>query len=89
MSRTQVKRMIRIEAVIVSILGALLGLVIGIAFAWAMQRALTDVGVTELSIPGGQLLFLLIVAIGLGMLAAIFPARRAAKLDVLQAIAYE
>jgi putative ABC transport system permease protein len=89
MSRTQVKRMVRVEAVIVAILGALLGLVIGIAFAWAMQRALADIGVSKLSIPGGQLIFLLIVAIGLGILAAIFPARRAAKLNVLEAISYE
>jgi putative ABC transport system permease protein len=89
MSRTQVKRMVRIEAVIVAILGAVLGLVIGIVFAWAMQHALTDVGVTELAIPGAQLVILLLIAIVLGVIAAIFPARRAAKLNVLDAIAYE
>ena len=89
MSRKQVKRMVRVEAVIVAVLGALLGLVIGIAFAWAMQHALEDVGVTQLSIPGAQLLALLVIAILLGVLAAIFPARRAAKLNVLDAIAYE
>ena len=89
MSRKQVKRMVRVEAVIVAVLGALLGLVIGIAFAWAMQHALKDVGVTQLSIPGAQLVALLVIAILLGVLAAIFPARRAAKLNVLDAIAYE
>jgi len=89
MSRTQVKRMVRVEAVIVAVLGALLGLVIGIAFAWAMQSALENVGVTELSVPGLQLVMLLLIAIALGVLPAIGPARRAAKLNVLDAIAYE
>jgi putative ABC transport system permease protein len=89
MSRKQVKRMIRTEAVIIAILGAVLGLVIGISFAWAMQRALADLGISTLAIPVGQLIFLLIVAGLLGVFAAIFPARRAAKLNMLEAISYE
>ena len=51
MSRRQVKRMIRVEAVIIAVLGALLGLAIGILFGWAMQRALKDVGISRLTIP--------------------------------------
>jgi putative ABC transport system permease protein len=89
MSRRQVKRMIRVEAVIIAVLGALLGLVVGILFGWAMQQALSDVGIDRLAIPVGQLVFMLIVAALIGVLAAIFPARRAAKLNVLQAISYE
>ncbi|MEP6758119.1 MAG: FtsX-like permease family protein [Actinomycetota bacterium] len=89
MSRKQVKRMVRVEAVIIAILGAVLGLVIGIVFAWAMQRALVDLGVSKLSIPVGQLVFMLIVAALLGVFAAILPARRAAKLNMLEAISYE
>ena len=89
MSRVQVKRMIRVESVIIAILGALLGVAIGIAFGVAMQQALVGVGVTELAVPIGQLLVYVLVAAVAGVVAAILPARRAAKLDVLQAISYE
>jgi putative ABC transport system permease protein len=89
MSRRQVKRMVRVEAVIIAVLGAVLGLVIGILFGWAMQRALASVGIDRFAIPGGQLVFFLIAAALLGVVAAIWPARRAAKLNVLEAIAYE
>jgi putative ABC transport system permease protein len=89
MSKRQVKRMIRVEAVIIAVLGAILGLAIGILFGWALQRALSDVGVDRLAIPVGQLIFMLFVAGLIGVLAAIWPARRAAKLNVLQAISYE
>ncbi|MEO8292538.1 MAG: FtsX-like permease family protein [Actinomycetota bacterium] len=89
MSRLQVRRMIRVESVIIAILGALLGVAVGIAFGIAMQRALVGVGVTELAIPVRQLLLYVLVAALAGVVAAILPARRAAKLDVLQAISYE
>jgi putative ABC transport system permease protein len=89
MARVQVKRMVRIEAVIVAVLGAILGLVIGIVFAWALQRSLSDLGITELSLPVGQLVVLMILAALIGVVAAILPARRAAKLNVLEAISYE
>ena len=89
MARKQVKRMVRIEAVIVAVLGAILGLVIGIVFAWALQRSLSSLGITELSLPVGQLVILLILAALIGVGAAILPARRAAKLNVLEAISYE
>jgi putative ABC transport system permease protein len=89
MSKRQVKRMIRVEAVIIAVLGALLGLAVGILFGWAMQRALSDVGIDRLAIPVGQLVFMLIVAALIGVVAAIWPARRAAKLNVLEAITYE
>jgi putative ABC transport system permease protein len=89
MARVQVKRMIRIEAVIVAVLGAILGIVIGIVFAWALQRSLSDLGITELSLPVGQLIVLMVLAALIGVVAAILPARRAAKLNVLEAISYE
>jgi putative ABC transport system permease protein len=89
MARVQVKRMIRVEAVIVAILGAILGLVIGVVFAWSLQRSLSDLGITELSVPVGQLLVLVVIAALIGVVAAILPARRAARLNVLDAIAYE
>jgi putative ABC transport system permease protein len=89
MLRRQVKAMIRWESVIIAVFGALLGTAVGVFFGWAMVQALSDQGITELSIPGGQLLIYVVVAGLFGVLAAMLPARRAAKLDVLAAIAYE
>ncbi len=89
MSRKQVKRMVRWESVIIAILGAILGIVIGVGFGWALQQALADQGVTELRIPVGQLIVALVFAGFVGVIAAIWPARRAAKLNVLESIAYE
>jgi putative ABC transport system permease protein len=89
MIRKQVKRMVRWEAVLISVFGALLGTAIGIFFGWAMVQALSSQGITELAIPGGRLLVYVLVAALIGVAAAIWPARKAAKLDVLSAIAYE
>ena len=89
MGRTQVKRMIRWESVIIAVMGAVLGVVVGIFFGFALQRALVPQGVTELAIPVGQLILYVVFAGLAGVLAAIWPARRAAKLKVLESIAYE
>ncbi|MGZ4108291.1 MAG: ABC transporter permease [Actinomycetota bacterium] len=89
MSRTQVRRMIRVEAIIIAVLGAILGVVIGVLFGWAMQQALADLGVGTLALPYGQIILFLVLAAIAGVLAAIWPARRAARLDILSAIAYE
>ena len=89
MSRKQVKRMVRVEAVIIAVLGAVLGLAIGILFGWAMVQALKDLGISTLKITVGQLVAMLIVAALLGVVAAIWPARRAAKLNMLEAISYK
>jgi putative ABC transport system permease protein len=89
MSKRQVKRMVRVEAVIIAVLGALLGLVVGILFGWALQRALSDVGIDQLAIPIVQLVLMLIVAALIGVIAAILPARRASRINVLEAITYE
>jgi putative ABC transport system permease protein len=88
MSRRQVRRLIRYEAVITALIGAILGTILGIIFATLVSRPLADEGF-ELSYPIGTLLVLLILAALAGVLAAIWPARRAARLDVLQALAYE
>jgi putative ABC transport system permease protein len=88
MSRRQVRRLIRYEAVITALIGAVLGTILGIIFATLVSRPLADEGF-ELAYPVGTLLILLILAALAGVLAAIWPARRAAKLDVLQALAYE
>ncbi|MBA3434278.1 MAG: ABC transporter permease [Actinobacteria bacterium] len=88
MTRRQVRRMIRQESVITALIGAALGLPLGIFLAALVTRALTEFDV-RFSIPWAQLAILTIVAIVIGILAAITPARRAAKLKPLEAIAYE
>jgi putative ABC transport system permease protein len=89
MTRRQTRSMVRWEAVIVSVMGALFGVVIGIAFGWALQQALEPEGFSELGIPGGLLTVYVLLAAIFGVLFAMLPARRAAKLNVLDAISYE
>ena len=88
MSRRQVRRVVRYEAVITALLGALLGSVLGIFFAVIVSRPLADEGF-NLSFPIGTLILLFILAALAGVVAAILPARRASRLDVLEALAYE
>jgi putative ABC transport system permease protein len=87
MSRRQLRRMIRLESVIISTFGAVLGLALGTAFGWAIVSAMADIGVSELVIPYGSLLVYVVAAALVGVLAAVWPARRAARMDVLGAIA--
>jgi len=89
MSRRQVKRMVRVESVVIAIFGGLLGLVVGGAIGVALQRALVNQGVTELRFPFGQLFGYLVLAALAGVVAAWLPARRASRLNVLNAIATE
>ena len=88
MSRRQVRRVIRYEAVITALIGAVLGVVLGVVFAVIGSRPLADEGFT-LTIPFGVLVMLLVLAVLAGIVAAIGPARRASRLDVLEALAYE
>ncbi|MGH3136291.1 MAG: ABC transporter permease [Gaiellaceae bacterium] len=88
MTRRQVRRMIRQESVITALIGAAIGLPLGIFLAALVNRALSEYDV-RFAIPWAQLVVLTIVAIVIGILAAIMPARRAAKLNPLEAIAYE
>jgi putative ABC transport system permease protein len=89
MTRRQLQSMVRWEAVIIAVLGAVLGLVVGTFFGWTLVRALRSQGVTEFRVPGGTLLIFVLLAALAGVLAAIFPARRAAKIDILRAITTE
>jgi putative ABC transport system permease protein len=89
MSRRQLRSTVRWESVIISLLGTVLGLVIGLFFGWAVVEALADQGITEFAPPGGQLILVVIIGGFAGVLAAIGPARRAAKLDVLRAVTHE
>jgi putative ABC transport system permease protein len=87
MKRRQVRTMIRSEAVIIAVFGAILGVVIGTGLGIAFTSSLKQQGITEIAIPYASLIAFLILAALLGLIAAGWPARRAAKLDVLAAIA--
>lgn len=87
-TRTQVRWIIRWESVITAVIGAVLGLLLGIVLAALVTQGLSSQGI-EFALPLGQLLIWVLFAVVFGIIAAAFPARRAARLDVLQAIAYE
>ena len=87
-TRRQVRRMVRGESVITALIGAGLGLPLGVAVAALITGALSNEGLS-FSLPVGSLVVFTIVAMVAGVLAAVFPARRAARLNVLEALAYE
>lgn len=87
-TRSQVRWIVRWESVITSVIGGVLGLILGVALAFLITSALQNQGLSY-SLPGWQLLIWVVFAILFGIVAAAWPARRAARLDVLQAIAYE
>jgi putative ABC transport system permease protein len=88
MSRRQVRTMIRYEAVITALIGAMLGMVLGVVLAALIAQPLKDEGFV-LSYPIGTLIVMLVLAALLGVVAAIAPARRASRLNVLEALQYE
>lgn len=85
MTRVQLRRMIRFEAVVVAVFGSLLGLVIGVGFGAAIVQAIRNQGI-GLQIPVVQLVLFVVLSAFAGLLAGWLPARRAARLDVLLAI---
>jgi putative ABC transport system permease protein len=87
MRRPQVRAMIRSESVILATFGAVIGIVIGTLMGLALVSSLRQQGITETSVPWVRLVEFLVLAAVLGLVAASWPARRAAKLDVLAAIA--
>jgi putative ABC transport system permease protein len=86
LSRRQLRTMVRLESTVISLLGAVLGVGLGLAFGVALQRSQADSGIEVLSVPYAQLLVFVVLAALVGVLAAVWPARRAARLDVLRAI---
>ncbi|WP_344892866.1 ABC transporter permease [Actinomadura meridiana] len=88
-SRRQLRRMIRLESIMIAVFGAVLGMAIGVAFGAALQNALADEGLGVLAVPYGTLVVYLVVAAVIGVLAALWPAWRAGRMDVLKAIATE
>ena len=83
------RRMVVTESVVFAVYGALLGIAMGIGIGVALQRVLRDQGIAALAIPWGSLLTFVVLSAIVGVLAALWPARRAARLDVLRAIAPE
>ncbi len=87
--RSQVAQMVTVESIVISVFGALLGLVVGSALGAAVVRALRDFGIPDLRFSWGTIGVFLALAVVVGLVAAIVPAIRAARTDVLKAIAYE
>jgi putative ABC transport system permease protein len=89
LARRQLRRMIRVESVLIAVYGAILGILIGECFGWALVHALRDQGIDQFAVPVVRLLWVLVAAAVGGVVAAALPARRAARLNVLAAIAEE
>ena len=88
MSRRQLRRMVRFEAALVATFGAVLGVAIGLLFGWGVVSALPDTFASTLAIPVQSIVVLVAVAATAGVAAAWLPARRAGRLNVLDAIAH-
>ena len=89
MSRVQTRRSIRWEGAIVSAFGGIMGAIIGILFGWAAVSVIPDSFIASFAVPWPTLLLYMLVAALAGLLAAYFPARRASRMNVLEAISYE
>jgi putative ABC transport system permease protein len=77
---------VRWEAVLIALLGTAAGTVLGLAFGWALVKAMAGQGIDQVAIPGARLVVVVVVAALAAVAAAALPARRAARLDVLQSI---
>jgi putative ABC transport system permease protein len=88
MTRRQVRMMIRYESIVTALMGAALGMVVGVFLAALVTQALSGQGVV-FAVPWIQLVYFIVAAILVGILAAVIPARRAARLNVLRALQYE
>ena len=89
MTRRQLRSTIRWESVIIAVQGTLLGLLVGVFFGWALVLAMKSQGVTVFSLPVLSLVVMVVLAAVAGLVAAILPSRRAAKLNILRAIVSE
>lgn len=89
LSRPQLRRMVQLESVAIAVLGAVLGIGLGLLFGIALQRSQAEFGLEVLAVPWVQLIIFVALAAVVGLLAALWPASRAARLDVLRAITTE
>ncbi|HSJ43563.1 MAG TPA: FtsX-like permease family protein [Euzebyales bacterium] len=86
-TRRQVRSIVRWESVLIAVLGAMFGITVGAVFGWMSVQALADQGVSTFAFPVGQIALAVLAAAVVGTLAAVMPARRAARVDVLRALA--
>lgn len=89
MTRSQLRSTIRWESVVIALQGTVLGLVIGVFFGWALVTAMKDQGIGVFRVPVASLGLVVVLAVVAGIVAAVLPGRRAAKLDVLRAVVTE
>ena len=89
MTRRQLRASIRWESVIIALQGTVLGLLIGVFFGWALVLAMKSQGITVFSVPVLSLVYVVVLAALAGATAAVWPSRRAAKLNILHAIVSE
>jgi putative ABC transport system permease protein len=89
MTRRQLRGTIRWESVIIALQGTFLGLLVGVFFGWALVRAQKNQGLSVFSVPYLTLIIIVLLAGLAGVVAAILPSRRAAKLNILRAIVTE
>lgn len=88
MSRRQLRRMVRFEAALIATFGAVLGVAVGLLFGWGVVAALPGTFTSTLAIPVQPILVLVAIAATAGVVAAWLPARRAGRLNLLDAIAH-
>ncbi|MEU4494072.1 FtsX-like permease family protein [Streptomyces sp. NPDC023998] len=89
LSRVQLRRMIRLESVVIAVFGALLGLALGMVWGVAVQQVLALEGLTAFAIPWGTVIAVVVGSVVVGLAAAVLPALRASRMNVLTAIAHE
>ncbi|QEU96462.1 ABC transporter permease [Streptomyces kanamyceticus] len=89
LGRRQLRRMIRLESVVIAVFGALLGLALGLVWGVAVQQVLALQGMKELAIPWSTIVAVVIGSVVVGLAAALLPALRASRMNVLAAIAHE
>ncbi|MFI2753972.1 FtsX-like permease family protein [Cellulomonas sp. P22] len=89
LGRLQLSGTVTIESVLTAVFGTVVGLGVGVALAAVVPRVYQDSGLTTLAIPWGSLVAMLVLAVVVGVLAALWPASRAARLPVLDAVSYE
>lgn len=89
LGRRQLRRMIRLESVVIAVFGAVLGLVLGLIWGVCAQQVLALQGMKELAIPWGTVVAVVIGSAVVGVVAALLPALRASRMNVLAAIAHE
>ncbi|MEU7055892.1 ABC transporter permease [Streptomyces sp. NPDC046197] len=89
LARRQLRRMIRLESVVIAVFGAVLGLALGLLWGVCIQQVLALQGMTALAIPWGTIVAVVIGSAAVGIVAALLPALRASRMNVLAAIAHE